>query len=65
MTLCFGYIEEEEDEEMVELKTDHDSEFDNQEEKQDSKEGKQLYIDCFQLHYTLNGDLGTSDGLSL
>ncbi|XP_040208235.1 cytoplasmic dynein 1 intermediate chain 1 isoform X2 [Rana temporaria] len=30
--------EEEEDEEMVELKTDHDSEFDNQEEKQDSKE---------------------------
>ncbi|XP_075067872.1 cytoplasmic dynein 1 intermediate chain 1 isoform X3 [Mixophyes fleayi] len=30
--------EEEEDEEMVELKTDHDSELENQEEKKDSKE---------------------------
>uniref|UniRef100_A0A803JRX9 Dynein cytoplasmic 1 intermediate chain 1 n=1 Tax=Xenopus tropicalis TaxID=8364 RepID=A0A803JRX9_XENTR len=30
--------EEEEDEEMVDLKTEHDSEFENQEEKQDSRE---------------------------
>lgn len=37
---------------MVELKTDHDSEFENQEKQQHSKEGKQSYRDCF--HFSLN-----------
>jgi hypothetical protein len=37
----FFFLEDEEDEEMVEPKIGHDSELENQEKKQETKEGKE------------------------